>query len=66
MLTGVKILVGVSPVLPSINESKLRITLVGVSILTPSIDLNMFDLRLSVAGRLGFPPMMEVVAVVVL
>ena len=38
MLIGARTLVGVSPVLPSIRESKLRlIPLLGVSILTPSI-----------------------------
>ena len=36
MLIGARIFVGVSPVLPSIRESKLRHA-VGVSILTPSI-----------------------------
>ena len=38
MLIGARTLVGVSPVLPSIRESKLRlIPLLGVSMLTPSI-----------------------------
>ena len=42
MLMGVRMLVGVNPVLPSIKESKLR-HVVGVSMLTPSILLNGID-----------------------
>jgi len=61
-------LVGVSPVLPSIKDSKLSevITLVGVSIEMPSMLLTMFDLtvpKFRVAGRPNFPSE-DVVAVV--
>ena len=55
ILTGVSTLVGVSPVLPSIRASKLRLlnTLVGVSIGIPSILRRHWGLmaRLRVAGR---------------
>lgn len=56
MLIGVKILVGVSPVLPSIRASKLRLVIafVGVSIGIPSMllfELNLRLVRLSDAGR---------------
>ena len=49
MLMGVRMLVGVNPVLPSIRESKLR-QVVGVSILTPSILLNGIDFSESETG----------------
>lgn len=56
MLIGVKTLVGVRPVRPSISASKLRllIALVGVSIGIPSMLLMEFDfklVRLRDAGR---------------
>lgn len=56
MLMGVKTLVGVSPVLPSISASKLRLVIafVGVSIGIPSMHLIELDfklVRLSDAGR---------------
>ena len=50
MLMGVRMLVGVNPVLPSIRESKLR-QVVGVSILTPSILLNGIDFSERETGR---------------
>ena len=57
MLTGVKMLVGVSPVRPSIKESKLSCvkTLVGVSIGTPSMLRRFWALtdRLRLTGREG-------------
>jgi len=53
MLIGVKMLVGVKPVLPSIKESKFR-QAVGVSMLTPSILLNGIDLSDKETGRWGF------------
>lgn len=56
MLIGVSTFVGVSPVLPSISASKLRlvIALVGVSIGIPSMHLMELDfklVRLSDTGR---------------
>ena len=59
ILTGVRILVGVSPVLPSIRASKFKLEnmLVGVSMGIPSILLKLWDSgliqRLREAGRRG-------------
>jgi len=57
METGVRTLVGVRPVRPSIRLSKLRLekTLVGVSMGTPSMERRHCGLidKLRVAGRVG-------------
>ena len=57
MLTGLRMLVGVRPVLPSSRESKLR-QVEGVSILTPSMLLRGRVFRDRDTGRCGL--MMEV------